>query len=142
MVQHYVENSIADIQALLAITREDIKDIKEANHEAIFSRMKSKEELISSFNTKIMEAKGCIQELAKQQPDIEIKELIGQESVELFDELNGCLFELKQENFHFAKLSIAVSEFYRSLLNNLIPSHADYNGRKASPDVKFIAVDA
>lgn len=142
MLQSHVENSIADIQALLAITKEDIRDIRESKHEAVFSRMKSKEELIEAFNYKREQAKQIIQELSAQQPDVEIRELVGKEVVSLFDELNEHLLELKQENLHFAKLSIAMGEFYRSLLDNLIPSEAGYHGRRSSSDVKFIAVDA
>lgn len=142
MLEHYIENSIADVQALLAITREDIKDIKEANHQAVFSRIKPKEELVDSFFQKKEQAKQIIQDLASQQPEAEIREIIGENAVVLFDQLNGHLVELKNENLHFAKLSIAVSEFYRSLLDNMIPTQSDYNGKKASPDAQFISFDA
>lgn len=38
MLQTHIQDSIADVQALIAITKEDIEDIKQAKHEAVFAR--------------------------------------------------------------------------------------------------------
>lgn len=141
MLQDHIRDSIADVQALIAITQEDLEDIKQAKHEAIFSRVKPKEELINAFFHKKELAKLEIQKLAEEQPGVEIRELIGEEAVELFDVLNAHLIELKQENLHFARLSIAVGEFYRSMLDNFFPTENGYKGRRVSPDVNLMSVE-
>lgn len=142
MLQTHIKDSIADVQALIAITKEDIEDIKQAKHEAIFARMKPKEDLINAFYHKKELAKDMIQDLAMQQPGVEVRDLVGEEAVALFDTLNTHLLELKEDNMHFARLSVAVGEFYRSMLDKLIPSESDYRGRHISKDVSFISVDA
>lgn len=142
MLQTHIKDSIADVQALIAITKEDIEDIKQAKHEAIFARMKPKEDLIDAFFHKKELAKEIIQGLVEQRPGVEVRELVGPEAVALFDTLNTHLFELKEANLHFARLSAAVGEFYRSMLDKIIPSESGYRGRHISKDVNFISVDA
>lgn len=142
MLHNHIETAIHDVQALIAMTAEDTKDIREANHQAIFSRVKPKEELVSSFDAKMNTVKNLIQEIAQTNPQADIKELLSEDDILLFDKLNNLIIQLKQENLHFAKLSIAVGEFYKSLLGNLIPSETTYQGKRTSSDVQFITVDA
>ncbi|RAX58033.1 hypothetical protein CCZ01_04290 [Helicobacter monodelphidis] len=141
MLYNHIESSIADVQALLAMTQEDIEDIKEAKHEAIFSRVKPKETLILAFEEKRRLIEDDFRLLVAENPGKEIRELISQDIDDLFDKLNKSIRELKVENQRFGRLSIAVSEMYRSLLDNLVPSEANYKGKR-SLDTQFIAVEA
>lgn len=49
MSVQFLKDALEDIKALIAITEQDIADIKNANNEAIFARIPQKEELTASF---------------------------------------------------------------------------------------------
>ena len=49
MSLQFLKDALEDIKALIAITEQDISDIKVANNESIFARIPQKEELTSSF---------------------------------------------------------------------------------------------
>lgn len=49
MSLQFLKDALEDIKALIAITEQDIADIKIANNEAVFARIPQKEELIASF---------------------------------------------------------------------------------------------
>ena len=49
MSLQFLKDALEDIKALIAITEQDISDIKVENNESIFARIPQKEELTSSF---------------------------------------------------------------------------------------------
>ena len=52
MITTQLESAIEDIDALVALTKFDIEDIKEAQHDKLSDRLQEKESLISSFEHK------------------------------------------------------------------------------------------
>ena len=130
MSLQFLKDALEDIKALIAITEQDISDIKVANNESIFARIPQKEELTSSFiRKKEAYAKSIEDRLRKEYPNATLadltyedkQKLLGEGASEFTAQLHDKLEELKKLNYRFGKLSLAVSEFYNSLLRNIIP---------------------
>lgn len=141
MLKDFLKGAIHDIRTLIEITSKDIADIKEAKHNELFKRNRDKDELIASFENKKMLIDSEISKMAKKNPDKKPDEFLDNESREFLQELQTSLLELKKINKKYAKMVLAVSEFYNSLLDRLIPressGYQDVN-RKAS----FIKIEA
>lgn len=130
MSLQFLKDALEDIKALIAITEQDISDIKVANNESIFARIPQKEELTSSFiRKKEAYAKSIEDRLRKEYPNATLadltyedkRKLLGEGASEFTAQLHDKLEELKKLNYRFGKMSLAVSEFYNSLLRNIIP---------------------
>lgn len=130
MSLQFLKDALEDIKALIAITEQDISDIKAANNESIFARIPQKEELTSSFiRKKEAYAKSIEDRLRKEYPNATLadltyedkQKLLGEGASEFTAQLHDKLEELKKLNYRFGKMSLAVSEFYNSLLRNIIP---------------------
>ena len=130
MSLQFLKDALEDIKALIAITEQDISDIKVANNEPIFARIPQKEELTSSFiRKKEAYAKSIEDRLRKEYPNATLadltyedkQKLLGEGASEFTAQLHDKLEELKKLNYRFGKMSLAVSEFYNSLLRNIIP---------------------
>lgn len=142
MLHHYLQSAINDLRSLLAITRQDIEDIKEAKHQIIFSRTKTKDDLIASFENKKSLIDHEILKLTKERPETSLGDLLDQEATVLLGELRESLEDLKEENRRYARMVLAVSEFYNSLLERLLPSQTqDYSGKKHAPS-SFLTLEA
>ena len=130
MSLQFLKDALEDIKALIAITEQDISDVKVANNESIFARIPQKEELTSSFiRKKEAYAKSIEDRLRKEYPNATLadltyedkQKLLGEGASEFTAQLHDKLEELKKLNYRFGKMSLAVSEFYNSLLRNIIP---------------------
>ena len=130
MSLQFLKDALEDIKALIAITEQDISDIKVANNESIFARIPQKEELTSSFiRKKEAYAKSIEDRLRKEYPNATLadltyedkQKLLGEGASEFTAQLHDKLEELKKLNYRFGKMSLAVSELYNSLLRNIIP---------------------
>ncbi len=131
MSLQFLKDALEDIKALIAITEQDISDIKEAKNESIFARIPQKEELTKSFiHKKESYAKSIEAKLQKEYPNATLadltyedkEKLLGEGASEFTAQLHDKLEELKKLNYRFGKMSLAVSEFYTSLLRTLIPT--------------------
>lgn len=125
-----LQDALEDVKALIAITQQDIDDILVANNDAIFSRIQHKEELASSFvRKKDAYAKSIEDKLKQYYPNSTIadltyedkQKLLGDGASEFTAELHDRLSELKQLNYRFGRMSLAVSELYDSMLKNIVP---------------------
>lgn len=121
MLVQYLQGAIADLDTLISYTELDIQAIKRADHDEIFERNLKKDALIKEFETKKDLINQEVQILAKEYPQKTTQELIGQESGVLFETMREKLTKLKQINSDYARMVFAVSEFFTSLMNTLIP---------------------
>ncbi|MDD6055955.1 MAG: hypothetical protein SOW25_02150 [Helicobacter sp.] len=130
MSVHFLQDALEDINALIAITKQDIQDIKIANNQAIFDRISQKEELTKSFTRKKEAyAKGIEEKLRVEFPNATINDLsyedkqylLGKDANTYTAALHDGLKELKELNMRFGKMSLAVAEFYNSLLSKMVP---------------------
>lgn len=140
MSSQFLKDALEDVKALIAITEQDITDIKAANNDAIFARVSQKEELVASFvKKKEAYAQSIETKLRENYPNATISDLtyedkqklLGEGANEVTADLHDNLEKLKKLNSHFGKISLAVSEFYNSLLKNIL-SVEDEGYKKSS----------
>ena len=149
MSLQFLQGALEDSKALIAITEQDIADIKVANNEAIFARIPQKEELTTSFiRKKEAYAKGIEERLRTEFPNTTLQELTYEDKQRLLGEgaseytaaLHDNLTLLKELNLRFGKMSLAVAEFYNSLLSKIVPvENSGY--KKQSRNASFLQTE-
>ena len=136
MVFKYLQLSNDGVKQLIELTLEDINDIKSANHLGIKDRSFIKSELIEKFeNNKANLDKELLTKVAGNKT---IEEVLSQEEHTLLKDLRTNLEKLQKENKNFAKLVVAVNEFYNSMLGEMFPdkdgiTSDNYGIKKVSP---------
>lgn len=132
MLTHYLQQANEILSNLIETTRNDIEDVKGAKHDNIFSRTKTKEELVRSFENHKSLIDNEIAKMAQESGGVSMETILSSEQQTLLDDMRDQLKTLQQENKHFATMVIAVSEFYSSLINRLIPTEQiGYDAHKA-----------
>jgi hypothetical protein len=121
MLVHYLNLAIESLQNLIDITKSDIEDIKQAKHEKLFGKVKSKEEMVSSFEKYKNLIDAEIVSMAAANPSLELKDLLSENQRDLLGDMREKLTELKSTNRHYAKLVIAVSSFFNGLIEQMLP---------------------
>ena len=121
MLLHYLTSSISDIENLIELTKKDIKDIKEANHELVFERTKIKSDLVKSFENKKSLLDNELMKLVNGEKGVKLEERLGEEEKNLLNEMKIKLNELKEINRQYAKFVVVISEFYNTLLDKVFP---------------------
>ena len=102
------------LNSLIKITSEDIKNIKDANHEEVFANIPLKENLAKEFEILKTEIDSILSSRNKA-----IEEIFStQEEVE-FEKFKLLLNEFYTKHKHFSKLSLSVTNFYNVLLNKI-----------------------
>lgn len=131
MLHNYLKGALSDLYSLIELTKADIEDIKIANNNSIFERNIQKQDLIKSFESKKSLIDQEMMSLKNQFPQKELAELIDDEASELLGEMKENLQNLKELNAKYARIVFAVSEFYSSLIQKIIPHEAcDYKGNQ------------
>jgi methionyl-tRNA formyltransferase len=110
MLKQTLQQTIKTLNSLIDITKEDIKNIKEANHNAVFANMQTKEDLAIKFS----ELKSKIDSIlvARNKP---LEEIFTKEEEQLFDEFRNKLFEFHSLHKRYSKLALSVANFYNTL---------------------------
>ncbi|RDU65729.1 hypothetical protein CQA53_06095 [Helicobacter didelphidarum] len=130
LLHTYLQDAINKLQSLITFTKDDIEDIKQAKHEAVFHRSILKTSAIKEFEL----AKGMIDQeilsLTQKHPHLKLAEILDEKANVLLGDMRSMLEELKSSNTHYARIVFAVSEFYTSMADKLIPREkADYKSR-------------
>jgi hypothetical protein len=132
MLIHHLQKANEILQDLIETTLLDIEDIKQAKHSNIFSRTKIKEELVSSFEQYKSLIDNEIIKLVNQNPSASLEDVLNQSQQNELENLKTNLEMLHKKNRYLASMVIAVSEFYSSLVNKLIPTEQiGYESHKA-----------
>ena len=142
MLHTFLSNATQNLQSLIDISILDMQDIREANHEAIFARLESKNALIDSFKSNKSNADAEMQKLLKAHPNKKIEELLDEKAMNIIDEMRTNLVKLRTLNKNYARSVIAVREFYDSLVNSMIPSQKVGYSNKSFAKVDFVNVRA
>ncbi len=121
MLKYYLKAIIKDIDNLIELTKEDIEEIKRANHEKIFNSSKLKEELVIAFENKKSIIDQELLKIANENPKFKLEDILDDETKNMLSLMRERLLELKKINKEYAQMVIAVSEFYNSLLDEIFP---------------------
>ncbi|WP_104578735.1 hypothetical protein [Helicobacter felis] len=142
MLSAYLQQSLEDLQTLIDLTLQDLEDIKVAKHEAIFARNPQKQERIKSFEScKALFDQGML-DLMEKNPGTPLIELLDDTSSACLKDMRAHLERLKELNADYARVVFAVSEFYSSLMQQIVPHESTgyYNQRTVSSS--FLQVQA
>jgi len=127
-------NSINEtLDKLNEITLKDIKDIKQANHEALFERNSQKEELIKQFNILKSEIDTI---LVNRNQTMPIEEILNEEESKLLDTFKEKLNIFYENHKKFSKMALLVANFYNNLLQKVTNAEVDI-GYKVSPKKSY-----
>ncbi|CBG39711.1 hypothetical protein [Helicobacter mustelae] len=133
MLYKYLRGAISDLDALISLTECDIQDIQEANHDAVFARNLEKQPLILSFENKKNMAQQEILNLRDSDSQKSLAELLDDEVNILLEQMKQKLQNLKNLNTNYARMVFAVSEFYSSLLHQIVPHEVNgYSGPRTA----------
>ncbi len=102
------------LNSLITLTQEDIKNIKEANHNEVFKNIPIKENLANEFQKLKNEIDSIL--LSRNKP---IEEIFSKEEEKEFEKFKDLLEKFYKEHKLFAKLSFSVTNFYNALLSKI-----------------------
>ena len=122
MLTHYLQTANELLSDLIETTQYDIEDIKQAKHESVFSRTKTKDELVKSFEHHKSLIDNEIAKMVQGAENPSLENLLNDEQRSLLDAMRANLQTLQTTNKRFASMVISVSNFYSSLINRLIPT--------------------
>lgn len=142
MLIKFLSDAISNLEELIKISNLDMQDIKEANHDAIFQRLESKNNAILMFDHNKDLARDAMLKLSKENPNKSIEEILNPEALMLIDKMRDGLKTLREINKNYAKSVVAVYEFYNSLLENIIPSQRDGYSNKLYSKVDLLRIEA
>lgn len=140
MLSYHLQSALSDLRDLIKITESDVEDIKVANHNPQFDRLKLKEEKLKSFESKKAMIDHEIASLISTNPATELTQLLNEEQHAYLAELKVELQNLREANKRYAKLVLAVSNLYNTFLERLVPTEMQGYNRVASKDSTILKV--
>ncbi len=139
MIVENLQSAILDIDALVALTKSDIEDIKEARHERLSERLIEKERLINSFERKKADLNNSLLKLTLSNEGRAIEDILSQNEADTLSVFKNKLTSLKTINKEYAKFVATISEFYNSLIDKMFTLEADgYEKNKLRPATIFM----
>ncbi len=122
MLNTQIRQGIETIVMIVSITREEINQMKQANSKMLFANTVKKNNLINTFYTRKIAIDNQISNIKKDNPDMDMKDCLSEEEINLFTKLEENLTELKEINRVYKKIVSGISEFYLSMLEKLLPN--------------------
>lgn len=142
MLTQYINGAKSDIENLIYLTKQDIEDIKVANHKDIFTRSKSKEDFIKSFEIKKSLLDAELVKKVSSSKNSSVENVLSSQEQEAIFNLKENLSVLHETNKKLAKLVISVTEFYGSLTQRIFPHENDGYSKRISRSASFLETRA
>ncbi len=142
MLSYYLTGAVNDLKQLVKMSEQDIEDIKLARSEPQFERRKIKEDTLKSFENKKAMIDHEISKLMTQNPDVSLDKLLNEEENESLSNLKSSLSALRDVNKKYAKMVLAVSSFYNTLLERIVPTEMNGYTKQTSKDASFLEMRA
>jgi len=142
MLEHYIDKAIEEINNLIRLTEADIEDIKQAKHQSMFDRIKTKEHAIVSFENYKSLIDSSIQTLVTQNPSQNLETLLSENVHEKLELMKNQLEELHKINKRYARFVVSVGEFYNTLYEEIIPVERDGYTSKSTKAASFLEIRA
>ena len=140
MLSYHLQSAVSDLKDLVKITESDVEDIKVANHNPQFDRLKIKEEKLKSFESKKAMIDHEISILVSSNPGVELTQLLDEQQHAYLSELKVELANLHDVNRRYARLVLAVSSLYNTFLEKLVPTEMQGYTKVASKDATILKV--
>ena len=131
MIKKYLNASIECLAKIIALTKEDIENIKQAKHDEVGPHSELKTKLLTAFETNKKALDAELVKLASKHAEKNIAELLDDEIKDKLSELRTVLLELKDINREYAKSVVVVKEFFDSLLGVMLgkPTQNSYTDK-------------
>lgn len=142
MLSFQLKSAIKELDTLIALSLEDIENIKEAKHNPQFDRLSIKEEKIKSFEHKKAMIDYEISKLMTQEPVRPLSELLDEEQHQQLETLKVRLSTLRTVNQQYAKMVLSVGAFFNTLLERIMPTQMNGYRSVATRDSAFLEVRA
>jgi len=140
MLINKLEKGIETISEIVSITQQEINQIEAADNKILFNNISTKNQLITLFYKQKQNIDNHINEIAKDNPELNIKECLNEEEVILLTKLQDRLIQLQSINTIYKKIVVALGDFYLSMLDKLLPNRVNgYNNQ--SNKQNFINID-
>ncbi len=140
MLSYHLQGALGDLRDLVKITESDVEDIKVANHNPQFERLKIKEEKLKSFESKKAMIDHEISSLVSSNPGVELPKLLNEEQHTYLSELKVELSNLREVNRRYARMVLAVSNLYNTFLERLVPTEMQGYNKVASKEPSILQV--
>ncbi|OHE05329.1 MAG: hypothetical protein A2525_04280 [Sulfurimonas sp. RIFOXYD12_FULL_36_11] len=140
MLSYHLQGALGDLRDLVKITESDVEDIKVANHNPQFERLKIKEEKLKSFESKKAMIDHEISSLVSLNPGVELPKLLNEEQHTYLSELKVELSNLREVNRRYARMVLAVSNLYNTFLERLVPTEMQGYNKVASKESSILQV--
>ncbi|MDD7600341.1 MAG: flagellar export chaperone FlgN [Campylobacter sp.] len=116
---------------IIALTKEDIENIKQAKHDEVGPHSELKTKLLTAFETNKKALDAELVKLASKHAEKNIAELLDDEIKDKLSELRTVLLELKDINREYAKSVVVVKEFFDSLVGVMLgkPTQNSYTDK-------------
>lgn len=134
MIKKYLNDSVECLAKIIALTKEDIENIKLAKHDEVGPHSELKTKLLAAFETNKKALDAELVKLAQQHAGEDISALLDDEIKEKLSELRTVLLELKDVNREYAKSVVVVKEFFDSLVGVMLgkPAQNSYTDKALS----------
>ena len=131
MIKKYLNDSIECLAKIIALTKADIENIKQAKHDEVGPHSELKTKLLAAFETNKKALDAELVKLASKHAEKNIAELLDDEIKDKLSELRTVLLELKDINREYAKSVVVVKEFFDSLVGVMLgkPTQNSYTDK-------------
>ncbi|TKX28306.1 flagellar protein FlgN [Campylobacter estrildidarum] len=140
MLKKHLDEVNAILEKLIALTQEDIENIKVAKHDTVAPSVEEKNKLISEFTTAKKQLDASLVELNNSSTK-GLSELLDEEDKQKLDLLKKNLQTLHTTNKEYAKFVLIVKDFYDGLVNKMFNlndgTNNAYGDKKTTPESIF-----
>lgn len=140
MLKKHLDEVNAILEKLIALTQEDIKNIKVAKHDTVAPSVEEKNKLISEFTTAKKQLDAALVALNNSSTK-GLSELLDEEDKEKLDLLKKNLQTLHSANKEYAKFVLIIKDFFDGLVNKMFNlndgTNNAYGDKKTTPESIF-----
>lgn len=136
MIEHHLSQSIAILDKLIALTQEDIANIKAAKHTSVEQSVQQKTELIKEFQS----TKKCLDDDLIRLSDggkKNLAQILTDKDKEQLSEFKKKLKVLQEKNKEYAKLVLVVKNYFDGLVNALFDEGSGTDNAYKNTKVNF-----
>ncbi|MBZ7964891.1 flagellar protein FlgN [Campylobacter sp. 2457A] len=140
MLKKHLDEVNAILEKLIALTQEDIENIKVAKHDTVAPSVEEKNKLISEFTTAKKQLDAALVALNNSSTK-GLSELLDEEDKEKLDLLKKNLQTLHSANKEYAKFVLIIKDFFDGLVNKMFNindgTNNAYGDKKSTPESIF-----
>ncbi len=141
-ISRQLQRLFTDIDTLIALTKEDIEFIKNADHDLIKKNNLQKEIIIRRFESNKSLLNHQLLSITNENPDKSLEEILPKDQLDDLEEFKNKLQQLQSVNRDYAKFVSTLNEFFSSLVAAMIPMKTDGYTTTHPQPASFLQVSA